>query len=90
MQGLHKAVNVTNIIAGFCNDPKHFVLRVETVAQGKGKPVATSSNASEFRGSLIYALGFLPIRSIVQLSQSCSARILPPTRVSVRARWSMS
>jgi hypothetical protein len=66
--GLHKAVNVTNIIAGFCNDPKHFVLRVETVAQGKGKPVATSSNASEFRGIADICARISTDPSIVQLS----------------------
>ena len=66
--GFHKSVNVTNVIAGFCNDPRHFVLRVEAVAQGKGKPSYTSSNAVELRGIVDVCARVSTDPAIVQLS----------------------
>jgi hypothetical protein len=66
--GFHKIGNITNIIAGFCNDPKHFVLRVEAVAQGKGKPTMKQSNDHAYRAMTDVCARVSDDPGIVQLS----------------------
>jgi hypothetical protein len=56
--GFHSTVNVVDFIAGFINDPRHYLLRTATAPQGKGKPayvniVETLPKGTDMCGQLV-------------------------------------